>query len=362
MNNLPPQPPEPEFLTFQERNARDIQRATQQLREMPRYLLERHQLPLEASFSQTPFSQLQRDAQIALIPRIDEVYNNYQKEQKEQKEINEKESIEKIRKEEMDSRLETINLDDTLVTCLKYFNLIDNNKNAIERNKVDLRSFMKELRIKLDALYLNESMKEGRNSQSTPPKLQILAEKVIRKPSNDKIFNTPDNRALLNETFERLSNVDPYAIGKNVLRSKTDLKNVIITLKERIIKLFKEERDNRITHLIYYKYTPSNIKCKTNGNKTKVIIELKEPIHDSNSNYDHHEKIILDDIKISSNFFLETMLSNIEGYLWGVYDKFDDEDDEYDGGKKKSKNKSKKKKKSRKTKRKMNKKSQKRKK
>tara|TARA_Y100000816_G_C26033076_1_gene540877 strand:- start:39 stop:1121 length:1083 start_codon:yes stop_codon:yes gene_type:complete len=360
MNNLPPPPP-PEFLTFQERNARDIQRATQQLREMPRYLLEQHQLPLEAQFSQTPFSQLQRDAQIALIPRIDEVYNNYQreqKEQKEQKEINEKETIEKIRKAEMDSRLETINLDDTLVRCFKYFNLIDNNNNAIERNKVDLRSFMKELRIKLDALYLNESMKEGRNSQSTPPKLQILAEKVIRKPSNDKIFNTPDNRALLNETFERLPNVDPYAIGKNVLRSKTDLTNYIRKLKEQITKLFKEERDNRITHLIYYKYTPSYIKCKTNGNKTQVTIELREPIGDSNS---FHERIILDDIKISSNFFLEEMLDNIEHYLMGVYEMLDDLN-QYDGGKKKSKNKSKKKKKSRKTKRKMNKKSQKRKK
>ena len=40
MNNLPPPPPRPEFLTFRERNARDIQRATQQLREMPENLLE----------------------------------------------------------------------------------------------------------------------------------------------------------------------------------------------------------------------------------------------------------------------------------------------------------------------------------
>ena len=357
MNNLPPPP---EFLTFQERNARDIQRATQQLREMPRNLLEQHQLPLETPSSQTPFSQLQRDAQIALIPRINEVYNNYQREQKEQKEINEKETIEKIRKEETDSRLETINLDDTLVRCFKHFDLIDDDKNAIERNEVGLRSFMKELRIKLDALYLNESMKEGRNSQSTPPKLKLLAEKVIRKPSNDKIFNTPDNRAILNETFESLPNVDPYAIGKNVLRSKEYLKIYITKLKEKIYKLFKEDGDSRISSLVFYKYTPSNIKCKTNGNKTQVTIKLREPIGDSNSHYNHHEKIILDDIKISSNF-LEEMLNNIEGYLWGVYDMLDDLN-QYDGGKKKSKNKSKKKKKSRKTKRKMNKKSQKRKK
>ena len=358
MNNLPPPPP-PEFLTHQERNDRDIQTARQQLREMPRNLLVQNQLPLENS--QTPYSQLQRDAQIALIPRIDEVYNNYQREQKEQKEINEKETIEKIRKEEMDSKLETINLDDTLVRCFKHFDLIDDDKNAIERNEVDLLSFMKELELKLDALYLNESMKEGRNSQSTPPKLQQLAEKVIRKPSNDKIFNTPDNRALLNEIFERLPNVDQYAIGKNVLRSKTDLKIYIKKLKKKITNLFKVKRDREYEHMEYYKYTPSNIKCKTNGNKTQVKIKLEEPIVYSNSHYDYHEKIILDDIKISSNF-LDEMLNNIEGYLWGIHDMLDDLNHEYDGGKKKSKNKSKKKKKSRKTKRKMNKKSQKRKK
>ena len=357
MNNLPPPPP-PEFLTLQERNARDIQRATQQLREMPRNLLEQHQLPLETPSSQTPFSQLQRDAQIALIPRIDEVYNNYQREQKEQKEINEKETIEKIRKEEMDSKLETINLDDTLVRCFEYFHLIDNNKNAIERNQEDLKNFMEELILKLDALYINESIREGRNRQSTPPKLRQLAEKVIRKPSNDKIFNTPDNRAILNETFESLPNVDPYAIGKNVLRSKTDLQIYIKKLKKQITNLFLKDVDSRITHLVFYEYTPCYIKCKTNGNKTQVTIGLKEPIGDSNN---FHERIILDDIKISSNF-LQEMLNNIKDYLYDVYDMLDDLNQEYDGGKKKSKNKSKKKKKSRKTKRKMNKKSQKRKK
>ena len=307
MNNLPPPPP-PEFLTFQERVARDIQRETQQLREMPINLPPQPPEPVFLTFQERHARDI---------------------------------------------------LDDTLVKCFKDLGLIDEDENANERNEEDLKIFMEELKLKLDALSINEVLRlYSRNRQSTPPKLQLLAENEIRKPSNDTIFNTPDNRALLNEIFERLPNVEPYAIGQNVLRSKTNLKNYIKILKKKIDNLFKGRRDSKYTHLVTYKYTPSYIKCKTNGNKTQVAIGLQEPIGDSNN---FHERIILDDIKISSNF-LKDMLDNIEGYLQVVYDMLDDLDHEYDGGKKKSKNKSKKKKKSRKTKRKMNKKSQKRKK
>ena len=168
MNNLPPPPPE--FLTHQERNDRDIQTARQQLREMPINLPPQPPEPVFLTFQERHARDI---------------------------------------------------LDDTLVKCFEHFGLIDEDENANERNEEDLKIFMEELKLKLDALSINEVLRlYSRNRQSTPPKLQLLAENEIRKPSNDKIFNTPDNRALLNEIFERLPNVEPYAIGQNVLRSK----------------------------------------------------------------------------------------------------------------------------------------------